>query len=402
MTTKGAGAAASCPTPCDNSTAKVQTIPGTAKDCGDILSKPIDIAKVVKAHSRCQQQLAMPREIPREMLRAGETGCPTVLSVPPQKSGTVGQQRDTENRIMLFEGKTANDTVREAAMRPDPRPLYPGIWYENELCCLFADTNIGKSILAVQMAEKIAETDTVLYFDFELSDKQFQLRYTSPDGHDRHIFPDNLWRMFINQEAVGRDMENVIIAEIERAADARQSRVIIIDNLTWLAADSEKGVDATLLMRELMRLKLARGWSALVIAHTPKRDESRPLAVNDLAGSRRLANFFDGITAIGRSAQDPSIRYLKQLKVRHDHRLCENPDCVPLYTIEREDYALRFVRQGDAPERSLLKQPTEKDDKELRDRVSELASLGRSQRDIGRELGVSAMKVNRLLKQARQ
>ncbi len=53
------------------------------------------------------------------------------------------------------------------------------LWHEGEVCCLFADSNLGKSIFAVQMADEIARDQNVLYVDCELSDKQFQLRYDS-------------------------------------------------------------------------------------------------------------------------------------------------------------------------------------------------------------------------------
>ncbi len=56
---------------------------------------------------------------------------------------------------------------------------------------LFADTNTGKSILAVQIGNSIATgqhipgftfgtiKQKVLYLDFELSDKQFENRYSN-------------------------------------------------------------------------------------------------------------------------------------------------------------------------------------------------------------------------------
>lgn len=79
--------------------------------------------------------------------------------------------------------KTANRTILEASQKPTPRSLWDCFWYEGELSCLFADSNVGKSILAVQIADRIAQTDNVLYLDFELSEKQFQLRYTNEHGN---------------------------------------------------------------------------------------------------------------------------------------------------------------------------------------------------------------------------
>ena len=82
----------------------------------------------------------------------------------------------TAGTVGMLRIKTANSTVLDAVTRPDPRDLYHSLWYEGEVCCLFADSNLGKSILAVQMADEIARDQKVLYIDCELSDKQFQLR----------------------------------------------------------------------------------------------------------------------------------------------------------------------------------------------------------------------------------
>ena len=40
--------------------------------------------------------------------------------------------------------KTANQTILEASLLPTPRALWDSFWYEGELSCLFADSNVGK------------------------------------------------------------------------------------------------------------------------------------------------------------------------------------------------------------------------------------------------------------------
>lgn len=67
--------------------------------------------------------------------------------------------------IGILAVKTANQTIIDVATRPNQRDLYFSLWYEGEVCYLFADANIGKSIFAVQMAEEIARTAKVLYLD---------------------------------------------------------------------------------------------------------------------------------------------------------------------------------------------------------------------------------------------
>jgi len=57
----------------------------------------------------------------------------------------------------LFTVKTANDWIEEAKLNPIPNMLFSEFWFENEVCILFADTNLGKSILAVQIANSISK-----------------------------------------------------------------------------------------------------------------------------------------------------------------------------------------------------------------------------------------------------
>ena len=84
-----------------------------------------------------------------------------------------------------------NELMEAMANAPAPSPLYEHLWFEGEVACLFANSNLGKSIFAVQIAEAIAADQPVLYLDCELSRKQFYSRYSSPDTGRRHRFPDS-------------------------------------------------------------------------------------------------------------------------------------------------------------------------------------------------------------------
>ena len=54
--------------------------------------------------------------------------------------------------------KKANETMKEAAKLKDRVALYKKLWYEGEISVLFAMSNLGKSILAVQIAEESARS----------------------------------------------------------------------------------------------------------------------------------------------------------------------------------------------------------------------------------------------------
>src|SRR5690554_7634900 len=108
--------------------------------------------------------------------------------------------------VGLLEVKTANSWIEQASKRPIPRMLFSEFWYEQELCILFADTNVGKTILAVQIADSIsrvhpisgfkleANSQKVIYCAFDLNDKQFQGRY-SRNYNETHVFSDNVLRL---------------------------------------------------------------------------------------------------------------------------------------------------------------------------------------------------------------
>ncbi len=320
-----------------------------------------------------------------------------VMKSITQEIANVDATPSTSTNVGMYTGRKFYDVIVEAQKRPDPRQLYECFWYEGEVSCLFADSNLGKSILAVEIAQKIAADGTpVQFFDFELSDKQLQLRYTSQDGNVFH-FNDNMQRVTINREMLGNDASADELSDLEKFVEASGCRVVIVDNLTWLCGSSEKGEDAATLMRRLVQLKFKYELSMLIIAHTPKRDMSRPITANDLAGSRKLFNFFDSVFAIGRSARDENLRYIKQVKCRYGE-FTYDADNVIVCSIEKnEDGFLHFARRGYERESEHLKELSDNDHARFAEECRRLAGEGRSLRAIASEMNLSVSKVRRLL-----
>ena len=309
----------------------------------------------------------------------------------------IESNKEAGTDIGMFTIKSANRTITDAALRPNPRSLYLEFWYEGEVCCLFSDSNLGKSIYAVQMADQIATTRRVLLVYCELTDKQFQMRYTDSDTGIIHIFPEGLYRAEINPVTLDvNDYEEKIIKNIEAVALRMQTSIIIIDNLTYLCNSSDKGVDAGLFMMKLMNLKKKYGWSLLIIAHTPKRNLSSPITQNDLAGSKKLYNFFDSVFAIGKSAKDDRLRYVKQLKVRAGEFLYDANNII-VYELEKSSGFVHFEFKEYSTEKEHLRERTESDEEKQLKRIKELKAQGKSVRDIAALVGLSKSKVWRLL-----
>ena len=303
----------------------------------------------------------------------------------------------------MFITRRVTDVIAEQIATPNPRQLWGPLWHEGEVACLFADTNVGKSIYAVEIAEHIAYTEKVVYFDFEMSDKQFQMRY-SLDGAP-YAFPDNFLRATYSLDYDGGLNLTDVIEHIALAAIDAEARVIIIDNITWICNRCESGDAAGEFMQMLIDIKRRYDLSILVLAHTPKRNIHSPLTQNSLAGSKRLANFMDSIFAIGVDSTDrPAGRYIKQIKVRS----CETvygDSSVLLGRLEKRGTVLRIWPddpERTAPEHRLLQLPDDADaDRDrLIDDIRRLTDEGMSQREIAAATGLSQSKVNRLLKAA--
>jgi hypothetical protein len=320
-------------------------------------------------------------------------------------------QKEASTKSSLFVVKSGNEWLEDAKKRPSPKALFGPLWYQNELCILYADTNLGKSILAVQVGDGISKgrsilgfdvetpKQPVLYFDFELTDKQFENRCS--DGFENHYtFDPGFLRVEINPDADipnGVSFEDFLNQELEASIKKTGAKVLIIDNLTYLKDGTEKSKDALPLMKHLKALKSKYGLSILALAHTPKRDLSKPITRNDLSGSKMLINFCDSAFTIGESHQDKSLRYLKQIKARHTEIIYDSENVITCQ-IEKAVNFLQFVFVCYDSERKHLKQLSDKEAENLDSQIIELHNQGKSHREIAKELGLgNHMKAKRAI-----
>jgi hypothetical protein len=306
----------------------------------------------------------------------------------------------------LLKVMPANSWLMQAKGRPIPRQLFHELWYEGEVCILFADTNLGKSILAVQIGDQISRGDygiprqKVLYCDFELSDKQFEARY-SDNFNNHYRFDEYFLRAEINPDSTSHEafetFEDCVSHSLETSIKETGVKILIIDNLTYLKSETERAKDALPLMKSLKSLKNKYGLSIMALAHTPKRDMSKPITRNDLQGSKMLINFCDSAFAIGESTRDKATRYLKQIKARNTE-IIYDAENVMVFEVGKENNSLRFMPAGYGSEREHLRTVTDQEAQAMDDQIIELAKTGISHREVARQLGTNHMKVGRVLK----
>lgn len=315
--------------------------------------------------------------------------------------GEVEKAGRAPKRAGLLSIKSANDWVNDAINTPDPKMYFHNLIVQFENTVIFASSNVGKSILAIQIAEDIARTDKILYVDLELSAKQFQMRYSDISTGEVHIFPNNFTRAEIDPELiVGADLEQEILDSIEEAA-VQGTKFFVIDNITFICNDSEKGATAGSFMMKLIRLKKKYSLTTIVIAHTPKRRGWEPITQNDLAGSAKLINFFDAGIAVARSAKDSNLRYLKQVKVRTGEYQYDAENVI-VFDITKTGGFLKFEIQGYAREEEHLKNREGSDDYDEIIEVLKLQRDGKTVREIAEALDMSKSTVQRRLDKAKK
>ncbi|MBS1525758.1 MAG: AAA family ATPase [Bacteroidetes bacterium] len=321
------------------------------------------------------------------------------------------QAKDNSLRVRSF-----NQVITEAAEQPVPQMLFGKFWYEGELCILFSDSNSGKSILAVQIGNSIScgesmppfvnevKAQPVLYCDFELTPKQLEARYTE-NWAEHYRFSDHFYRADLNPDTdlpEGFDTyEDYLNYSIENAIIDTGAKVVIIDNITYIGTENEQAKFALPLMKQLKALKSMYNLSILALAHTPKRDRSKPITSNDLQGSKMLMNFCDSSFAIGCSNEHPDRRYLKQVKQRNTAQVYGEGN-VCLFDISKPNNFLQFDFIGYGDERVHLRDMKEQQTGDLTDRAVELKQQGMTLREIGAELGISFQKADRLLRAAKK
>src|ERR1700744_2402662 len=145
------------------------------------------------------------------------------------QSSTLDEYYTDEDELLTI--RNANTWLQQANQMPIPKTLFGKFWHQGELCILFADSNLGKSILGVQIADAIstgksvepfdceAERQPILYCDFELTQKQFEARY-SVDYTDHYRFDDYFYRAELNPDSElppgFKDFDEYLSANLER------------------------------------------------------------------------------------------------------------------------------------------------------------------------------------------
>lgn len=308
-----------------------------------------------------------------------------------------------------FKVLSGAEWMDEAAHMPVKRKLAGELWFEGENAVLFADSNAGKSILAVQIADAIsrgepihplemtADAQPVIYFDFEMESYQFSHRY-SDEGTNPFKWHANFNRVEISDDAdvPSGNFTQFVCDAIESVMSRVGAKIAIIDNISYLNDELEKSKAAAPLIKQLKAIKKRNGFSFLILAHTPKRQNTKPITKNDLSGSKMIMNLVDSAFAIGDSKQEPGLHYIKQVKSRNA-RYVYDKDNVLLGKIVKEVNFLKFEFMGTALELDHLESAEPISRERLVNLIKHEYPKGKSCRSIADQAGYSHTTVNKVV-----
>ena len=290
-----------------------------------------------------------------------------------------------------FHVERMNQCIDDAHQLPPLVSLYPDIVLEGDLCIIFGQSGIGKTIFAMQIARYIAENGKrLLYVDCEMTPRQLGNRYETAN------FPSTFLRAEMDREHPAED----VLKGIEEVAVANHVNVVFIDNITALGQSLDRSADAGTLMASLNTLKKKYNWTLLVLNHVPKMYSGNlPLSLSAMQGSAKINQLIDDAIGIAQSSIDSNLVYVKQCKWLNGE-LTMGAEHVAIYERRKDECGnLGFVSRGFGTEQEHLSIESGNDRDEMKARVRELSGKGMTQTTIAEQLGISQSKVSRLLKE---
>lgn len=284
-----------------------------------------------------------------------------------------------------------------------PEPLFGSCWRDGEMALMFGAAGVGKSLLAVQIADALARgrpvdgfsmprsRRKVLYVDLGHSDRQFAERYSYrvPVRNLGSVlkacrFAENLYR---SRPPRDEDLCEWLAGQI----DEHGFKAVIVDDLTALKKTHD-GVRETLAaMRKLKSLCDERRVSILAIAGCEGPSSAGEASESDLKRSGVLCGVADSVFAIGRGRGDDA-RYIVQTRSRN---------AAPEWTVHNAPSARIARTEKGWPLFVFDERLAEPVDRQSRDaicRIRAMRNAGKTWRTIEAELEIPKTRAVRLLK----
>jgi KaiC/GvpD/RAD55 family RecA-like ATPase len=249
-------------------------------------------------------------------------------------------------KLELQNKKIYTESLRDMIIRVQSEPkrkmIYSGI-KENSVGFIFGPAKSGKTILCENLGFSIAAgLDSYLGQPIEHENRKvlfISLEEFYPDRTDRNqkqiakLLQEKGEEWLDNYVVVNENMPRYLSSDkdwviLHERFQELKPGMVFIDSLSRLYTGSiEDSAVAKELMRKLRELANSTKTTIAVIHHTPKLQDSTPLTIDTLAGSRMLGQEADFVIGLNRTA---NTRYLKNVAFRYASDNCETVDVIKL------------------------------------------------------------------------
>ena len=283
--------------------------------------------------------------------------------------------------------------------------LWHGLWYQGEMACLFGEPNVGKTILAMQIANVLSKRGLkTFYYDFENAAHQFKARYKT-DKSDHNSSDGNYIVKPLNPNYSNAKLDSRSVLEyIKKDFTTERAPVIIIDDITHLIGSGDQA-DVRYVLNTL------RSWtqhflvSILVLAHSKRRKPSSLTTIDTLAGSFEYSYAFDSIFSLTRANQynaehNNITHYIKHHKNRMGPVIYHDLNVITVKFGRDENNG--FLQFNDfytgGNERQLLRDYGYSTNEQINKAILQYKKLSFSTREIANIVGCSQSHVSRTIR----
>ena len=283
--------------------------------------------------------------------------------------------------------------------------LWHGLWYQGEMACLFGEPNVGKTILAMQIANVLSKRGLkTFYYDFENAAHQFKARYktdkSDPNSSDGNYIVKPLNPNYSNAKLDSRS----VLEYIKKDFTTERAPVIIIDDITHLIGSGDQA-DVRYVLNTL------RSWtqhflvSILVLAHSKRRKPSSLTTIDTLAGSFEFSYAFGSIFSLTRANQynaehNNITHYIKHHKNRMGPVIYHDLNVITVKFGRDDDNG--FLQFNDfysgGNERQLLRDYGYSTSDQINKAILQYKKLSFSTREIANIVGCSQSHVSRTIR----
>ena len=216
------------------------------------------------------------------------------------------------------------------------------ILLENGTSSISGQSNVGKSILALQFAMCVAmgvpflafnvpKPRRVILVQFEMMDAHMTTRVekcmkamVNEYPHKAQLLKDNLKITSMENAKIFTDQYKAIEGNL-MAADPKFD-VVVVDNLYSSSGTSLHKNDAlTQLMSRIDELRKEYQCAFLIISHHKKLEEKRPLEHSMVYGGSYFVNFLDNLVQVANTGRHQQLKVFKITKIRTENEFHEVP-----------------------------------------------------------------------------